>query len=641
MKPIASILILFLFLFAQAQERDVKKLSHEKKHKVAHGLITKKSYYNAVDQLTALVKEHPDNKKYVRNLADAYFLARDYKNAEIWYEKVLKMDGKTTTLALFKYAESQKFNGKYEEAKKNFQTFSKSKYRDAKGERYKVFAENEIYSCDYAIKNSSKKNPLDVIHLGDHVNSKYTEFSPMLKNDTTLYFASLQSDSVISVDPEESHTFHVKLLQTQLSNEVWGPPAEVPSVNSIYESNANGAFSVDRSKFYFTRCVPDHHNHMICNIYVSEIKDSVFGKPTKLKSPVNAKGYTTTQPHINQVVMGKKNVEVLFFVSNRKGTRGGLDLWYALSDGKGGFKKPLNMGKVVNTLRDEVSPYYDFNSGTMYFSSNFHFGFGGYDVFKSTAKQFGFWSLPENIGKPINTRVDDTYYTINRNTNEGFFVSNRPEGYHLTSETCCDDIYSFKFKNPFVIKTNVYVKGTKTRADSSQIVVTNRTATSLFNYSGPALTPSDTGVIADSIRRVFIDSVSRYLHSGLVKFDKKERNTILDNSFYPELKDATHLVEAEPGKEYMVYAMDKKDTVVYTFTLDTLVRNFKNGFVLDTSDATAMVYNGKKIDIIQLDLFLDAKPVPIDTPRVAAVEDEKTFTVAKLREDIKTRLSIP
>jgi len=629
---------LFLFLFncvVFAQDRDIKKLTHQKQHKVAHGLINKKSYYNAVDHLNDLVKLHPTNKKYVHRLADAYFYSRDYKNAEIWYEKTIKLDGKTTTIASFRYSETLKYNAKYQEARDNFLIFSKSRYKEVKGERYKYIATNEIKSCEYALENKNKVNPLDVIHLGDHVNSKYTEFSPRLMNDSTLVFASLQSDTVIMVGPDEPHTFHVKLMTSSLYEDIWGESTELPIVNSVYESNANGTFSIDGKRFYFTRCLPDKNNHMVCKVYVSDYIEGVFSKPTKLSKLINAKKSTNTMPQISSVLIGKKEIETLFFVSNRKGTRGGLDIYYAFADGKNGFKKPVNMGRLINTIRDDISPYYEPSSGTMYFSSNYHYGFGGYDVFKCTSDRFGRWSEPENLGKPINTRVDDTYYNINKNTNEGFFVSNRPEGYHLTSETCCDDIYTYKLKPPFVINVNVFVKETKVVPDSVQLIVLSRPLEKMFNYSPPVLSPQDTGLVADSIFRLYKNSIQDYLKNGLKKFDALAVNKLIEKGFYPELVDAVNIFDAELNREYIVYAFDNSDTAVFTFTTKSEERTYFNSYSYDTSDVRASINNAKKIDLISIDLFLDKKVVIDTTPVVAIVEDEKLFTVAKLIEDSK------
>ncbi len=636
MKKILFILYFLLsggLLFSYAQERDVKKLTHQKKHKVAHKLVEKSSYYNAVEHMEALVKEHPDNKKYIHKLADAYFYARDYKNSEKWYEKLLAMEKKEITEAHFRYAESLKYNAKYEEAKSQFSRFASSKFKDHNKTNFKKFAQNEVGSCEYAIKNRDQVNPLDIIHLGDHVNSAYSEFSPALMNDTTLVFASLQADSVISVLPDEAHTFHVKLMSSTLENDIWGQAVEMPVVNTSFESNANGTFSADKKRFYFTRCVPNANNRMVCKIYVSEVKEGELQKPQKLDKYINVPGHTATQPCIGVFSNGKTNTEVLLFVSNRKGGFGGLDIWYSVFEKNGKMRKPQNLGRSINTIRDEATPFYDSESSILYFSSNYHHGFGGYDVFKSAGK-INQWTNPQNVGKPINTRVDDTYYSINRNTNEGFFVSNRPEGYHLTSETCCDDIYSFNLKNPFLLDVVAHSYEDRQKIDSAEIVVYVRNVEEKPMLYNTSLYYGDT-TQADSLVAEYRNNVSSYLSKKETLFSKEQENVVVDKSFYPELKTANRLFSLEPSKEYLIYAYTKADTAFFTFSTATEERSIYNTFRTDTTEAGHDLLNAKKIDLVKVDLFLK-RPVPVDTIQpIAEVQDEKTYTVAKLMEDIK------
>ncbi len=205
----------------------------------------------------------------------------------------------------------------------------------------------------------------------------------------------------------------------------------------------------------------------------------------------------------------------------------------------------------------------------------------------------------------------------------------------MTSETCCDDIYTFKLKNPFVIKANVFVKETNVVPDSVQLVVLSRPAGQTFNYGAPVLLPQDTGMIADSISQLYKNGIKTYLMDGLKKFDTLAINRIIEKGFYPELENATNIFDAELNKEYIVFAFDKSDTAVFTFTTKADERTYFNAYSYDTSDVDASITNAKKIDLISVDLFLDKKIIIDTTPVVAVVEDENLFTVAKLIEDSK------
>ncbi len=150
-----------------------------------------------------------------------------------------------------------------------------------------------------------------------------------------------------------------------------------------------------------------------------------------------------------------------------------MDIWYSIQSFRDDdFRSARNLGRTVNTEQDEMTPYFDISSNTLYFSSNGHVGLGGFDIYKTE----GFrrrWQDPKNLGHPINSSVDDLYYHL-RNEREGYFVSNRPGVIALKNETCCDDIFSFRYKEilRFAVTGFVYDKADTTQTPLSDAVVT-------------------------------------------------------------------------------------------------------------------------------------------------------------------------
>ncbi len=121
--------------------------------------------------------------------------------------------------------------------------------------------------------------------------------------------------------------------------------------------------------------------------------------------------------------------ELLLFASDREGGLGGLDLYVCarpLDSGEFDFSFPQNLGEVINTGGDEISPFFEPATQTLWFSSNGHISLGGLDIFKTT-RSAGKWTKPENPGWPLNSPADDLFFSkiMNDKKGGGFFVSNR------------------------------------------------------------------------------------------------------------------------------------------------------------------------------------------------------------------------
>jgi len=116
---------------------------------------------------------------------------------------------------------------------------------------------------------------------------------------------------------------------------------------------------------------------------------------------------------------------MLFLVSNRPGGLGGMDIWYTTRGSDGKWRKPVNPGKNINTPGDEFSPFIYFNGKTLYFSSNGRESFGGHDIYVTTMNRDSTWSIPENLGPPVNTPADESGLVIESSGRRAYFSSVR------------------------------------------------------------------------------------------------------------------------------------------------------------------------------------------------------------------------
>lgn len=403
-------------------------------------------YYSAIDFYERYLELKPEKHDYLLKLADMYRKSRDYEKAEEAYLKVFNLDPSRYLIAQYYYALMLKMNGKYDESRVVFDKFMKDYKGAADAGTFKKIVANEIAGIDLAKKIIPNPEKVLVTHLDTSINKAHAELSPIPMPDGTMLYASLRTDSMVYYFPK-SDTFSMPLRKfytaTRNGNDWKGGVLFEGPFNSDSTNVGNGSFSPDGNKFYFTKCKQNWQGIMVCAIYVSKLQNGNWQEPVKIdENMINNPKISATQP--TATTESKKKQEVIYFVSDRPGGKGGLDIWYTLYDAKKDkYSAPKNAGKI-NTPGDEMTPFWDKETRNFYFSSDGWPSIGGLDVFKVNG-ELTKWSTPTNVGYPLNSSADDIYYSIHKSQEDGFLVSNREGGIALKNPTCCDDIYGFKF----------------------------------------------------------------------------------------------------------------------------------------------------------------------------------------------------
>ncbi|MCE3279369.1 MAG: hypothetical protein K0S44_1560 [Bacteroidetes bacterium] len=395
--------------------------------------------------------------------AEASRLNYDYEIAEHWYAKVFKKDsqGKLYPECSFWLATLKKNKGNYKDAKKMFDKYAK-KNKKKKDSYYVKKAIQEVAACDYAqLLMASPDKSIKIAHLDSSVNSKVSEYAP-IQVDSILYFSSLRDKK----DKDKKNNISYNKIYTAKHDSIkWHKANELDSLfnkNGIH--NANTAFNNDRTKVYITRCIQKNAQAFDCEIYSSNYKNGSWEPLQLLPEEINKKGSNNTQPAIG--FLGEQ--EVLFFASNRPGGEGQMDIWYSVINKDGSFGKAINAGKKVNTIEDDITPFYCKPCQELFFSSTWHKGLGAFDIFKSEFKDNEF-TAPKNMGSPINTSYNDIYFSINSQKDAAFLSSNRKGSYFEEKESCCNDIYTFKI--PKINEPPVPVDSTKIFVTQMKLLV--------------------------------------------------------------------------------------------------------------------------------------------------------------------------
>ncbi len=406
--------------------------------------------FTAIDYYEKLLTHVEEDEKQ----ADVYFHTayqlghlyreiRNYSKAADKYKEVWNNRKGSYAKSRFHYAQMLQMQGAYKSAKSIFKKL-KDNYRGDDLREVRKRSEAGFKGCKMALKEPADTNQWKIRHLGKDVNSSYSEYSPLLVKDSMLIYASRKLDSLVTLPTGKKlgneHT--ARFYKARKKGDQWETIGEFGAkFNHPRKPTGNGAISPDGKRFYFTRCKLNQASKMVCHIYFSRKENRQWQEPKKLEEPINLENYTTTQPTVGKYE--KSNQEILYFASDRPRGKGGMDIWYVPYDKSNQeFGRPKNAGRKVNTARDEMTPYYYLPENALYFSSDYHPGFGGLDVFKIKGNRFRWNSAPKNVGRPINSSADDLYFTKYKYVRKSFLVSNRQGSLGIKHATCCDDVYA-------------------------------------------------------------------------------------------------------------------------------------------------------------------------------------------------------
>ena len=406
------------------------------KQYIAYGdeAMKKGEYYNAAEYFKQGLEKYEYNIEMQYKYAESLRGFNDYKNAADAYKKLIEQDvTHEYPLGTFWYGMMLHYLGRYEAAIVQFKKF-KNKYTE-KG-YYKEKAQQEIESCSWASVNVKDSASLKIIHLPEGVNTGYSETNPFESVNGHLMFSSLRDQST----NKRKKKFLARIYQsdsTYLSSKV------VPILGADESQHiANGAYSPDMKRFYFTMCEANDENRSLlrCDIYVCNVGRDSFSQLRKLDTTINYQGSTSTQPNVG---VSENGDEVLYFVSDRPGGYGKTDIWMSRIQKDGSYQNPVNLGPQINSEDEEFSPFYDSHEHKLYFASNWHYGFGGQDIFYIEYKRNA-WTTPKNLGHAVNSSQNDFYFYMTADRSKNYFASNRKGSSYIKSETCCNDIWMYE-----------------------------------------------------------------------------------------------------------------------------------------------------------------------------------------------------
>ncbi|MBI2966222.1 MAG: PD40 domain-containing protein [Bacteroidetes bacterium] len=276
--------------------------------------------------------------------------------------------------------------------------------------------------CNYAQEMMKKPINVKISNLGPAINSEYPDYAPSVTLDEkTIIFTSRRADTKGKGRDNYDHGFYedVYIANFNDTTKTWRQSTNIKGGINTNFHDASLSISPEGKQIFVYRNIPNKTRSG--DIYVS-----ILGSTGRWSSP-QALPKSINSSYFESSACVSADGNTLYFISETKGGFGQGDIWKSEKTSKGQWDEPENLGNIINTAEDEIGVYIHPDGKTLFFSSKGHKSLGGYDIFRSVFQNDN-WSVPENVGYPVNTTDDDVHFVMTADNKRGYFSSLRDGG---------------------------------------------------------------------------------------------------------------------------------------------------------------------------------------------------------------------
>lgn len=335
--------------------------------------------------------------------------------------------------------------GNYQKARATLNSFIEV---DAGSQKQRENAHMMLKKCEFALANKEEVIEFNPINLGPEINSEFREYYPCLTADdnTLLYTRQIPSSRTTDGLNEDFY------IAGKMSGK-WTPSKNLGAPINTLNNEGAPTLSVDGQLLIFTACElygdygPQRKGFGSCDLFFSQKIGERWGAPRNLGGTVNTRHWET-QPSFSS------DGRTLYFIrgiNTHQGMKEQDIFTTFLTDS--GWTEPVKLPPVINSPGREESVHIHPDGKTLYFASDGHPGYGGFDLFVSRLDSSGSWSEPQNLGYPINSPGDENSLLVNASGEIGYFASDRPGGYGML------DLYSFEMPESRKPEKVTFMKG--------------------------------------------------------------------------------------------------------------------------------------------------------------------------------------
>jgi len=420
MRKLYILCLILSVTFSFAQKTNLKK---------ADALFKNFSYLDASKAYGEILENIKDpSAQTVKNAADSYYFISDSRNALKWYKKLYELQGNNLTdIYYLRYIQSMKAVMDYDEADKITKEYLNKKADKAEINRY-------VAQKKY-MDSVAKAKPLYTIKNLD-INTSKSDFGATFFKDNIVFTSARDTTNFA----EKLYTWNNQPFlnlyvaeRNPADGSLFNETVFLPNVMTKYHE-ATASFDTQGKTIYYSTNIVKKNKLVVDEAKINNfqiIKGAIVNN--KLENPqkvfFDSDEYSVGHPALSE------DGQWLFFASDMPGGYGETDLYVIKIAGDGTMSSPANLGPSINTIGNEVFPF--FQNGMLYFSSDGHYGYGDLDVYESKFQSDGSFSTPRNLGAPVNSNKDDFSFIIDRTNSYGYLSSNRAGG------KGDDDIYSF------------------------------------------------------------------------------------------------------------------------------------------------------------------------------------------------------
>ena len=378
----------------------------------------KGTWYNDayLEYLQALVYNNSNAELNYKTGVSALFSDKK-EDAAGFFLKAIEINKDVAGDVLLLAGRSLQYAGRFPEAIEKLTAYLSSP--EKKKQKNILLARQYIQECGSAVILTKDTLKVAIENLGTNINSTSDDYSEVLTDDgNTMYFASRRQIPK-SGKRHPDTKFDENIFRSLLEAGNWMPSVSAGKNLTTRLCEAPLYINSAKNLLYIYAGYSGSGD-----IKMSMNKKGEWRKPQSIPYRINTRAAETS------FTISPSGNEIYFVSGNSKNSIGGKDIYFIKKLNARKWTKPLNAGRLINTIYDEESVRFSRTGDTLWFSSQGHNSIGGFDIFYTIKDKNGAWDTVRNIGYPVNTPWDDLfYYPSAVNDSLFYFVSNRAGGY--------------------------------------------------------------------------------------------------------------------------------------------------------------------------------------------------------------------